>query len=243
MSRFSVIIISIISMFALVGVGYIILNNPILNNPFTKESLTPEAPPPTPATTEVAAPAEPLAAPENITPPAQESAPNFEDKLARFRQTITDVATTGESQQITLVFTEAEVNDQAAKVLAQTEIPEDIPLEVNSIHIDLQPGNNLLTEAKTVVLGLGVTLKAKTQVSLKEGKPEITVSDVSFGFVPLPGAVKDKIVAFIVQKTDDVLGQLTGVALSDKGEVDLEFKEVNVQEENITITVLIKKVI
>ena len=223
MSRFSVIIISIISMFALVGVGYIILNNHILNNPFTKESPTPEAPPPTPATTEVAAPAEPLATPENITPPVQESAPNFEDKLARFRQAITDVATTGESQQITLVFTEAEVNEQAAKVLAQTEIPEDIPLEVNSIHIDLQPGNNLSTEAKTRILGLGVTLKAKTHVSLEEGKPEITVSDVSFGFVPLPAAVKDKIVAFIVQKTDDVLGQLTGVALSDKGEVDLEF--------------------
>jgi len=237
MSRFSVIILSIISMFALVGVGYI-----ILSKPFTKESPAPEALPPTPLTTEAAAPAEPLAAPENITPPAQKSAPNFEDKLARFRQTITDVATTGGSQQITLVFTEAEVNEQAAKVLAQTEIPEDIPLEVNSIHIDLQPGNNLLTEAKTGVLGLGVTLKAKTHVSLKEGKPEITVSDVSFGLVRLSGAVKDKIVAFIVQKTDDVLGQLTGVALSDKGEVDLEFKEVNVQEENITITVLIKKV-
>ena len=242
MSKLAVIVVSTVIVFTLVGVGYI-----ILGNPFSDKLLLPTVPPPqpiqtTPPPTEVAAPAMPLATPQNSTPSTQESAPSFEDKIARLRQTAIDVATTGQSQEITLVFTEAEVNDQATKILTQTEIPQDVPLEVNSIHIDLQPNNNILTEAKTAILGVGVTLKAKTQVNLKEGKPAVTVVDVSFGFVPLPGAIKDKIVAFIRQKTDDLLGQLTEASLSDKEEIDLEFKEINVQEEKVTITVLIKKI-
>ena len=219
--RFSKIII-IAMVLVLAGAVYL-----IFSNPFPKE-------PPSPDTTLTKPPPR-----ESVSPP-EPSAPSFEEKLASLRQTITDVATTGESQEITLVFTEAEVNDQAAKILTQVEIPEDIPLEVNSISIDLQPDNNLLTEAETTILGLGVTLKAGSQVSIRDGKLEVTVTDVSFGFIPLPGAVKDKIVAFITQKTDDLLVQLTEETI-DADEIDLEFKEVNTQEDKVTITVLIKK--
>lgn len=218
------IIITIAILFILAGTVYI-----ILGNPFSKESPSPEA-----------VPTEPPSTP--ITTPAKPPVPSLEEKIAGFRQSVVDVAATGESKELTLVFTEAEVNDHAAKILTQVEMPEDIPLEVKSVHIDLQPNNNLLTEAETTILGLGVTLKAGTQVSIKEGKPDVAITEVSFGFIPIPGPIKDRITAFITQKTDDLLVQLTETATGDNGKVDLEFKEVNIQEEKVTITVLIKPI-
>ena len=225
MPRFSKIII-IAAVLVLAGVVYL-----IFSNPFAKE-------PPSPDTV----PTEPSSPPKESTPspPPEPSAPGFEEKVTDFMQVVANVSASGESQEVTLVFTEAEVNEQAAKLLTQVEIPEDIPLEVNSVSIDLQPDNNLLTEAETTILGLGVTLKAGSQVSIRDGKPEVTITDVSFGFIPLPGAVKDKIVAFITQKTDALLVQLTEATLGADG-IDLEFKEVNTQEDKVTITVLIKK--
>ena len=220
--RFSKIII-IAAVLVLAGVVYL-----IFSNPFAKE------PPSTPDTTLTKPPPR-----ESVSPP-EPSAPSFEEKVTDFKQAVTAVTATGESQEVTLVFTEAEVNDQATKLLTQVEIPEDIPLEVNSVSIDLQPDNNLLTEAETTILGLGVTLKAGSQVSIRDGKLEVTITDVSFGSIPLPGVVKDKIVAFITQKTDDLLVQLTEATIGADG-IDLEFKEVNTQEDKVTITVLIKK--
>jgi len=219
--RFSKIII-IAAVLVLAGVGYL-----IFSNPFAKE-------PPSPDTTLTKPPPR-----ESVSPP-EPPAPGFEEKVTDFMQVVANVSASGESQEVTLVFTEAEVNEQAAKLLTQVEIPEDIPLEVNSVSIDLQPDNNLLTEAETTILGLGVTLKAGSQVSIRDGKPEVTITDVSFGFIPLPGVVKDKIVAFITQKTDDLLVQLTEATIGADG-IDLEFKEVNTQEDKVTITVLIKK--
>ena len=63
------------------------------------------------------------------------------------------------------------------KIPSQAETPEDIPLEVTSVHIDLKPDNNLLTDAETTILGLEVTLKANTRVSLKESKPDVASAD------------------------------------------------------------------
>jgi len=237
------IIITIVTVLTLAmgGVSYAIFAKPFLRAPPLPEVAPSETVPaedisPTPVPASAQPPSSPPESPLP-EPPAQ----GLEGKVTDFRQAVQDVISSGESQEVTLIFTEAEINDQAAKILTQTEIPEDIPLEVNSIHIDLQPDNNLLTEAKTTILGLGVTLKAGSQVSIRDGKPEVTVADVSFGFIPLPGVVKDKIVAFITQKTDDLLVQSTKATVGGDG-IDLEFKEINIQEEKVTITVLIKKV-
>ena len=171
-----------------------------------------------------------------------EPAPSFEEKIEDFRQAIADVSATGESKEIILVFTEAEVNDQAAKMLTQVEMPEDIPLEVKSVHIDLQTNNNLVTEADTVTYGVGVTIKVKTQVSIQEGKPDVEIIDISFGLIPLPGTVKDKIVELITQRVDDLLIQLTEAEIGGNGKVGLEFTDINIQEEKVTITVIIKPI-
>jgi len=225
MKRLLVIIsITAAVLLILAGAGYLVLSN-----------LSPPEPPSPGATQTTPPPPK-----ESKPPPAKQPAPSFEEKVENFMQAIADVSATGESKEVTLVFTEAEVNDQAAMLLAQVEIPEDIPSEVTGVHIDFQTGNNLVTEAETVTYGFPVTIKVKTQVGVKEGKPDVEITDVSFGFIPLPETIKDRIVAFITQKIDDLLVQLTESGIGGTGKVDLEFKEISTQQEELTINVIIK---
>ena len=231
MKRLLVIIsITAAVLLILAGAGYFVWSN----------LFPPE--PPSPGATQATPPPPPKE--EEGKTPTEQPAPGLDEKIEDFIKAIADVSATGESKEVTLVFTEAEVNDQAAMLLAQVEIPEDIPLEVKSVHIDFQTDNNLVTEAETTtyVLGatVGVTIKVKTQVGVKEGKPDVEITDVSFGFIPLPETLKDRIVAVITQKIDELLVQLTETGIGGNGKVDLEFKDINVQEEEMTITVIIK---
>lgn len=238
MNTFVKIIIITVIVFILIGGGYFVFSNFFSSEPPPKD----EAPTEPPAAPE-AAPTTPPTPPRESAPlpPTELPVPSLEEKVVDFRQAVADVLASGESQEVTLVFTEAEVNEQATRLLTQAEIPENIPLEIKSVHIDLQPGNNLLTKAETTILGFGVTLKANAQVSIREGKPKVDITKVSFGVIPIPGAVKDAVVGFIKQQTDDLLVQLTEPAIGGDG-IDLEFQEINTQEDKVTITILVKKV-
>ena len=244
MGSFAKIIIITAIVLVLIGGGYFVVSNFFSSEPPPEDEMPAElpAPPASPAPPKESVPSPPTPPKESApSPPTEPPAPDYEEKVTDFRQAVADVLASGESQEVTLVFTEAEVNDQAAKLLAQMETPEDIPLEVKSVHIDLQPGNNLLTEAETAILGFGVTLEVSSQISISEGKPKVTTTDVSFGAIPIPGAVKDAVVEFITQRTDELMVQLTQTTVGGD-EIDFEFKEINTQEEKVTITVLIKKV-
>jgi uncharacterized protein YpmS len=227
-----IISITVAALLIIAGAGYFIFGNLSPPEPPTPSPAAAEPPPPP----SESAPPEPPAPVKESEPPA----PSFEEKIEDFIKAMADVSASGESKEVTLVLTEAEVNQQAAMVLAQAEIPEDIPLEIKSVHLDLQADNNLVNEVETVTYGFEVTIKVKTKVGVKEGKPDVEITDVSFGFIPLPAAVKDKIVDFLKQKIDDSLVQLTETGIGGNGKVDLEFKDINVQEEDITITVIIK---
>lgn len=183
----------------------------------------------------------------NITASPRESKPSteppplsFEQKIESLKQAIANVCATGVSEELTLVFTETEANDQAAKLLATTEMPQDVPLEIESVHIDFQADNNVLVEVKTVIYSFKPTIKVKAQVGIEQGKPEVEISDISFGFIPLPKPLKDKIVDLITQKTDDLQSQFTEKGIGCDGKIDLEFTNLNVQQEKVTITVMIK---
>lgn len=156
------------------------------------------------------------------------------------QQAIADVCQSGESQKVTLVFTEAEANEQAAILLAQTEIPEDIPLEIESVHIDFQADNNVETEVKSVIYGIKATIKVKAQVSIKEGRPEVEITEVNLGFMPLPKPLKDKIIELVSQKIDALLNQLTETEIGCEGKVDLEFTNIDIQENQVTISIIVK---
>lgn len=202
------------------GGGYFLVRN--------IQSPEPSPPPPAPAATQ---PPPAKTAPEP-TPPS------FEDKVTDFSQAVAEVAATGESREVTLTFTEAEVNEQAGKIMTQMEIPADIPLEIKGVSIDLQPGNNLLTVADTTILGFSAKLKVNTGVSIREGRPDISINDISFGMIPVPGTVKDKIVALIGQQTDRMLVALTEAGT---GVVDFEFIDITIDEDMLSVTVLISK--
>jgi len=191
-------------------------------------------------------PAEPppqiITSPKPPAPPPKSNPPplSFEQKIENLKKIIADVCATGESKEITLVFTETEANNQAAKLVAQAEIPEDIPLDIESVHIDFQPDNNVLTEARSVIYNrFKVTIKIKAMVDIEEGKPEVEVTSISFGFVPLPKPLKDKISDFITQKIDS-LQSLAEAELGGNGKIDLEFRNIKIQDSKVTITLLIK---
>ena len=206
------------------GVTYFILSNPP----------SPEPPPP------VVAPVKPPPPSKEPAPPPEPPPPTFEEKVETFAQAIAEVSAIGESQEVILTFTEAEVNEQAAKLLTQVEMPEDIPMEIKGVRVDLQTGNNLATEAEVFAYGIGVTLQVKTQVSIKEGKPDVAVTDVSFGNPFLDAILKDRVTELITQKMDDLLIKLTETEIGGSGKVDLEFKAIDIQEEEMTVTVMIK---
>ena len=221
------------------GINYIIshfdLSVPARTEPTQQQAPTATEPPaeqPTP--TEQPVPARKSEAPVEQPPLS------FEQKIENLRKAIAEVCATGESKEVTMVFTEAEANDQAAKLLTQTEMPEELPLEIKNVYIDFQAGNNVLTEVETATSGLTVTIKVKAQVGIEEGKPAVEVTDVSLGLLPLPESLKDEIAGLARQKTEDLLDQLTEAELGDNGKVDLEYTDINVQEEKVAITVIIK---
>lgn len=239
MKKLEIIIITVVAvLFILTSVGYFLLGSP----PPAESAQLSETSTESPAPPREGTPSKkPSAPPQESKPPSRQLPSSFEQKMENLREDIADVCATGESREVTLVFTETEANNQAAKRLAQTEIPEDIPLEVSSVHIDFQTDNNLLTEAKTVAYGfIKFTIKVKAHVGIEEGRPRVEVTKVSFGFVPLPKPLKDRITGLITQQIDDLLSQITGAELGCNGKVEIEFVDIAIQESAATVTVIIK---
>jgi len=229
-----IIIGSAIGLLVLAGASYSL---------FTGDSTPSEPPPPSPPPVSQPAPAEEVAPPPQLPPkppPPKAPPPTSEQKIVSPQQAIADVCQSGESQKVTLVFTEAEANEQAAILLTQTEIPGDIPLEIESVHIDFQADNKVETEVKSVIYGVKATIKVKAKVSIKEGRPEVEITEVNFGFVLLPKPLKDKIIEFVSQKIDALLNQLTETEIGCEGKVDLEFTNIDIQESQVTISIIVK---
>ncbi len=227
----------VVALLVLGGGGYFLVRNiqfpepPPLPTAPVQPAPVPAQSVPTPAITPPP-PAEVKPAPSTPTSPS-------EDKVVGFYQAIAEVADTGESREVILTFTEAEITEQANEIMTRMEIPADIPLEIKGVSIDLQPGNNMLTTADTTILGFGAKLKVDTSVSIREGRPDVSINKISFGMIPVPGMVKEKIVALISQQTDQMLVALTEAGTG--GGVDLEFTDITIDEDTLSITVLISK--
>ena len=196
----------------------------------TPESTPPatQSPPPTtqpPPTTE--------------PPPATQSPPSFEQKMENFLKEVEDAHNTGESRKISLVITEDEANSEIAPRLAQVELPEDIPLEVESVHIDFQP-DLAVTTLKGTAYGIALTVEVKAQVSIQDGEPKVEVIDVDFGWLPLPEVVKDQITSLLTQKIEDLQTTALNEAITAYGDMDWEVTEVNIQETQVAITLIVR---
>ena len=234
-----IISITVAALLIIAGAGYFILS--AFSPP---EPPTPGAPvtQPSPPPKENTPPPEPAVQGIENEPPTKQPIPSFEEKIENFKQAIADVYASGESKEVTLVFTEAEINQQAGKRVTQFGVPGDIPLEVKSVHIDLQTDNNLVTEVGATSYGIEVTIDIKTKVGVKEGKPSVEVTDISSGNPLLDAVLKDKFIELITQNTDDLLVQLIESETGSSGKVDLEFTDITIQQEEMTFTIMIKPI-
>ena len=182
---------------------------------------------------------EPLGPEEGPVPPSPNEAP-IETGIDSLNNVIAEVYATGESREVVIVITETEANNKAAELLPTIEIPADIPLEIESVHLDLQPDNIVLVEAQGILFGrLGTTIRATTQVSIVEGKPQVEITKVSFGFVPVPQALKDRIISLVTEELDEFIAQLITTGTGDGGEVSLEFRDISIRQDDLTVTVVI----
>ena len=217
------VIIIIVAVIALAGAGvggYIIANK--LKAPSPPQPAPAAAPTPTPA------------APSPT--PAPTTAQNFEQKIESLQDVISRVQTSGKSEEVTLTFTEAEVNEQAGMML--TQMPPDSQFKVTSVKIDLKPNNVMSAELGAVAAGISLPIKVNVQVSVISGKPDLKITSINFGFIPLPQSVKDQVSAALAKSLDDMLMQMTQTGVG--GGIAFEFKTITIQENDMTMTVLIK---
>ena len=195
----------------------------------------------------------PTGPPEQVTPPVEQSVPpgeskpaseqpalSLEEQMEDFKTAMADVCAAGERKEVTLVITEAEANNLTAQMLTRAEMPEDLPLEIRGVHLDFETDNNLAAEIGGVVYGFGVTIKSRVQVGVEGGKPRVKVTEINFGFIPLPQAIKDRIVVYITQEIDNSLSQLTETTIDCDGTISVEFQDINVQPTKMTVTVVIR---
>lgn len=176
---------------------------------------------------------------EGPAPPSLDEAP-IETGIDGLNNVVAEVYATGEPREVAIVITETEANNKAAELITTTEITADIPLEIESIHLDLQPDNMVLVEAQSALFGrLETTIRATTRVSIVEGKPRVEITRISFGFVPVPQALKDKIVSLVTENLDEFTAQLVTAGTSDSGKVSLELRGISIRQDDLTITAVI----
>ena len=208
---------------------------------FGQPATTESPPSPSQEVKPAAEPPVPPSGSEPVTEETPETPETIEKGIENLMEAVTDVCAGGEAKEVTLVFSEIEANALAAEGIVQVGIPEDIPLEIKDIHVDFQPGNIVLTEIDTVALGsLQAKVKVKSEVDITDGKPAATVTEIDFGFIPLPDSLKDRVADLVREGIEDLLNQLTETGLGCDGEVALAYKDIDIQEEEATITVLVQ---
>ncbi|MAH39537.1 MAG: hypothetical protein CL873_03275, partial [Dehalococcoidales bacterium] len=167
-------------------------------------------------------------------PPDEPPASNFAQETAKLTEAITNVAATGENSEVSLVFSEATVNDEVAQSLVGTTIDAGVALKVTAVNLDLQAGNIIVAELKGTAFILGMTIKATAQVNIQEGKPVVEVTNATIA--------KSLIDDAITQAVDNLLTQLTQTGTGDDEKVDIEFTDIIIQEDSLTLVVMVKPI-
>jgi len=179
--------------------------------------------------TETPTPAEPAARIPETSEPAEKPDVNLNPE-----------ATTPDNV-VTLVITEAEINEQMAMLLPRIDIPEDIPLEPKTSIVDFQPDNDIVVtiESEASLFGavVNVPIEIQSRIDIIEGMPKLEVSDVNLGSIPLPG-VKDTIADMITDSFDDLLMQYVETETAGEENTVIEFTGVTVTEDDMRITML-----
>ncbi len=148
-------------------------------------------------------------------------------------EAIAEVVTTGESSEVTLLFSEETVNDKVAESLVGTTINAGMVIEVTVVDLDLQSGNLIAAELTgKMSSGFGVTIRVQAQVSIQAGKPAVEIIEAN---VPA-NLIADAITGAV----DTLLIQLTQTETGDDENVDIEFTDIIIQDDELTLVVVVK---
>ena len=164
---------------------------------------------------------------------------DFAAKLDLLRAAVGEVCAGGGSRTLTLTFAEAEANEQAAAYLGTYNITEGISLEVRDAAIDFRDGNKIYGVFKTKAAFITADVKVQAEVNLVDGEPVVTLEKVSFGFLPLPGAVKDQVVTLAEQKIAALKESYLGTGAACPAAVKLRFTGLVITADTASFTILI----
>jgi uncharacterized protein YpmS len=179
----------------------------------------------------------PTGAPAPVpTPAPAPTGPTLQDKLKGLEEAIEKARATGQAQEVTITLTEAEVNAQASQSITQGTQSGDF--KVTSVKIDLKQNNIMSAELQAQALGFTIPIKVNMGVSVKDAKPAVSVTDISFGLMPVPQSMKDQIAAAIADSIDDLVVEMTENAAGE--DVELEFRSISTKETDMTMVVLVK---
>ena len=148
-------------------------------------------------------------------------------------EAIAEVVTTGESSEVTLLFSEETVNDKVAESLVGTTINAGMVIEVTVVDLDLQSGNLIAAELTgKMSSGFGVTIRVQAQVSIQAGKPAVEIIEAN---VPA-NLIADAITGAV----DTLLIQLTQTETGDDENVDIEFTDIIIHDDELALVVMVK---
>lgn len=100
-------------------------------------------------------------------------------------QALMELAAKGPDIPFRVVFTEREIEQQIERYLAQQ--PE---ASYRNVTVTLRPGDAVVS-GQVNVSGLWVDATIHADVTARDGKPVVTITQVNLGPIPLPGRVKD----------------------------------------------------
>jgi hypothetical protein len=213
----AIVLLSLIA----VGAGYYLLTKPRETEP------APENRPPIEQS------------PPEITPSTREPTPDLDQQIEALQKAVEDVGLTGKSREETLVITEAEINSKIPELLSKVNPGEAVPFDIQSVRLDLHPDDTIIIFTTIDTDDMSLNAEVKTRVDIEAGKPRITVVDIQFGGLSLPSFIEnylaDTISDGIEQLQTDALEQITPAA-----DVEWEMTEINVSEEQLTTTLVIK---
>lgn len=167
---------------------------------------------------------------------------SFDQKVEALKQAIKEVSTTGLSQKVSLVFSEEEANQQAVALLTRTRIAADIPLEITGIKVHFLDKNRVVTEIKTVFPPFKPTIKTELNIGVSYGEPEVEIIRLSFGLLPLPNSVKERITLEMRRQIDDLIARYRGEQTGSAGSIRLEFNDIEVRQAEASTTITIRQI-
>jgi len=166
---------------------------------------------------------------------------SFEQKVEALKQIINEVSATGQRQEVRLVFSEEEANRQAAAMLSGTEINEDIPLEITSIKVYFIDDNRVLAEVKTVLPPFKPTVRVEIAVGVRDREPEVEVTRLGFGWLPLTGSVKEQMTLAIQRQIDEIVSRYGGAYAGNADGVLVELNDIKVRQGEVSVDITVRR--